>query len=153
VIAGQLSRATLIGAATGCRSLVGVGTLAIGGRRIAAPGHRAPRFAIAAASAAELVLDKLPATPSRLRPAGLVPRLGLGALSAAIVFRRSAAGRASILTTAVVAGLGAAAALGVAHLGARWRDSAAQRWGSDLPGALIEDAVALGAAIAATVRT
>lgn len=36
-----------------------------------------------AAAAVELVVDKLPATPSRLAPQGIVPRLALGALAAA----------------------------------------------------------------------
>ena len=50
-----------------------------------------------------------------------------------------------------VGALGGAAAFATAHAGARWRGLAAGWWGSDLPGALIEDGAALGLALVAAL--
>jgi uncharacterized membrane protein len=62
------------------------------------------RVLINSLSAGELVGDKLPATPSRVSPAPLLGRLGLGALAGASVFRRY---RQPLAAGAVLGALGA----------------------------------------------
>jgi uncharacterized membrane protein len=97
-------------------------------------GSRTGKTLTGVAAAGELVADKLPGVPSRLGPPGLVPRVALGATSAAATARRDGSDPA-------VAGLvGLAAAVAGAVLGSRWRAVAQRRLGTDLPGALIEDA-------------
>jgi uncharacterized membrane protein len=91
----------------------------------------------------ELIGDKLPQTPSRLAPAGYISRLTLGAVSGAILARR--AGRAGIPT--VIAGaFGAAGAAVGTRSGAAWRARSTEIFERDLPGAVIEDIVAIFAA-------
>jgi uncharacterized membrane protein len=147
VSAPRLIRAGLIGAANGSRSLIGLGALALAGVASGPFRHPGLRIPLVGASLAELVIDKLPSTPSRLRPAGLVPRVTLGAACAAHVWRRG--GSASPGATLAVGALGGGLAFATAHAGARWRGLAATRWGSDRPGAVIEDAVALSLALIA----
>jgi uncharacterized membrane protein len=91
-------------------------------------------------AAGEVVADKQPAVPGRLSPPGLVPRLTLGATSAAALARRDDEG------PALPALVGLAAAGGAAVLGVRARAAAARRLGSDLPGAIAEDALTAGLA-------
>jgi uncharacterized membrane protein len=145
----RLARAALIGAANGSRSLIGLGALAVAGSASGPFRSRAVRVALVGASAAELVVDKLPTTPSRLRPPGLVPRVLLGGACAAQVWRRGRS--ASAGQTLAVAALSGGVAFTTAHAGARWRAVASARWGSDLPGALIEDGVALTLALVAAL--
>jgi uncharacterized membrane protein len=137
----DLTRAAAIGAATGCRSTAGLAAVAWTSRNTAA------KAASGVAAAVEVGLDKYPATPSRLEPQGLVPRLLLGAACAAAVARRS--GRTGVAAGAV----GSVAALASAQAGVRLRAVAARRFGADLPGALSEDAVtALLARLGADAR-
>jgi uncharacterized membrane protein len=92
----------------------------------------------------ELVGDKLPAAPSRLKPTALLGRSGTGGLSSyalATRFRRPRA--VPSLVGAVTAVLGSV-------LGARWRAMVASRGWPDLPAALLEDVVVLGLAAGAT---
>jgi uncharacterized membrane protein len=97
----------------------------------------APAKSVAAALAAgELVADKLPAAPSRLAPPGAVPRVTLAAAAAGGMAARDGELPGPAAAVAV------AAALGSAALGVRLRAAAARRFGSDLPGAFIEDAAA-----------
>jgi len=93
------------------------------------------------AAAGELVLDKLPTTPSRLTPQGMVPRLALGALAASLSSRTW---QASWLPNAALGALSAAIA---AKLGHDVRARLA-RHAPDLAVALAEDTLALGAAAA-----
>jgi uncharacterized membrane protein len=86
----------------------------------------------------ELVVDKLPVTPSRTSPPPLLGRMGSGALAGAALFaseqRRAAAGGA----------LGAAAALASAYAGERLRLQAAEKLGVPDPVvALLEDGLVL----------
>jgi uncharacterized membrane protein len=147
VSAPRLARAALIAAANGSRSLIGLGALALAGAPRGPLHRRAVRTPLVVASGAELVIDKLPSTPSRLRPAGLAPRVALGAACAAQLWRRDPSARPG--ATVAVGALGGALAFGAAHAGARWRALAATRWGSDLPGAVVEDGVALTLALIA----
>jgi uncharacterized membrane protein len=151
--AGALLRAAAVGAATGSRSTAGVAALALTSSP-ASPGPIASRLGgrtgtalSSLAAVGELVADQLPTTPSRLNAAGLVPRAALGATSAAALARRD--GRDSALAGLV--GLGAA--IGAAVLGVRWRAAAQRRWGSDRPGALLEDAAAALLAYSGARRT
>jgi hypothetical protein len=133
---GLLARALALGVAAGGRS-----TLGIGGPVLAARGGPA---AVAAAGliGTELVVDKLPGVPSRLRPGPLGGRLvaaGVGAVALARADEKPA-------VLPAVAGV-AGAALG-SLAGAVWRDVAAERGWTWQAGA-VEDAVALGLTAAA----
>jgi uncharacterized membrane protein len=97
------------------------------------------------AAASELVIDKLPATPSRLSPQGIVPRLALGALAASL----SARTRQASWLPAVA--LGASSAAVAAKLGHDVRARLA-RHAPDPAVALGEDALALVAAAVGASR-
>jgi uncharacterized membrane protein len=133
-----LTRAALLGLATGGRSTSGLAALALTNRRgTGALGSRWTRRLAGTAAAGEFVGDKLPQTPSRLQPEGLVPRLVLGAVAGAVLTHREGGSRNR---TVLAGGLGLLAAAAGSRLGASWRQLAARRFGRDLPGALIEDA-------------
>src|SRR6478609_979484 len=79
-------RSVALGAATGLRSQLGLAAVVARPGPTLPPMFRKPlirRVAVVAA-AGELVIDKLPTTPSRLSPQGIVPRLALGALAAGL---------------------------------------------------------------------
>lgn len=128
-----LTRAALLGLATGGRSTSGLAALAA----TRPAGERWTRRLATVATAGELVGDKLPQTPSRLQPSGLVPRLGLGAVTGAVLARRDGGSRNRAVLAGALGLLGAAAG---SRLGVSWRQVANRRFGRDLPGALIEDA-------------
>ena len=142
VRASTLLRAAALGAATGARSSAGVTALAVTSRptdsgRIAGwSGSRTGRVLAATAATGELVADKLPATPARTESPGLVPRAVLGATAAVGMAGR--AGERPDLPLLV----GVGAAVAAAFLGERLRAGMADRFGSDLPGAVIEDVAA-----------
>jgi uncharacterized membrane protein len=137
-----LLRAAALGAATGSRSTAGVAAVAL----TSTPADRGPvasrlgtttgKILSGLAAAGEVAVDKHPATPSRLAAQGLLPRTALGAASAAIAADRD--GHDAALPALV--GLGGAVAS--AALGVRLRAAAQRRFGTDLPGAVAEDAVA-----------
>jgi uncharacterized membrane protein len=87
----------------------------------------------------ELVVDKLPNTPSRKTPAGFAGRITLGALSGAAL---GAAARQSSVAGGLLGGLGAVAGtLG----GYEARTRLVKAWNvPDFVVALLEDAVAIG---------
>jgi uncharacterized membrane protein len=93
-----LVRSALVGAVSGARSQLGVAATALttpaGCRRQPAAllSGRTAKVVAAVAAVGELVGDKLPATPSRLTAAGLVPRALLGAFAAAALASRPAGG-------------------------------------------------------------
>jgi uncharacterized membrane protein len=94
---------------------------------------------------AELVVDKLPSTPSRKAPTGFVARLVSGALSGATV----AASTHLVWLGLILGALGAVAGtLG----GAAARGKLAATFGRDLPAALLEDAAAIAIAFIALLR-
>lgn len=137
-----LLRAVALGAASGARSTAGVTAVALTSTRgdrgplASALGSTAGTVASGVLAAGELVGDKLPTTPSRLAPPALGGRLLLGGTSAAAVARRD--GHDPVLPALV----GAVSALGMSVLGSRLRGIAAERFGSDRPGAFVEDGVA-----------
>ena len=104
--------------------------------------HRAVRPTAVAAGLGELVADKLPSTPARTQAGGLVPRIGLGGLSAGLLARSVGAP-----TTASVA-VGAGAAAGAAFAGMAAREALAKRL-TPLAAALVEDFVAVMLAVVA----
>jgi len=139
----SLVRAALLGLATGGRSTSGLTALTLTNPSSAGVlGNRWTRRLAAAAATGELLGDKLPRTPSRLQPEGLLPRLACGAAAGAILASRAGGGRGR---ATLAAGLGLLGAAAGSRLGASWRQLAARRFGHDLPGALIEDAWVLAA--------
>jgi len=150
--AGALVRATALGAATGCRSTVGLTALALRARAddpaptgwFVTPGRRALPVL---ATLGEMAGDKSPAVPDRVGAGGLAPRIVLASTAADVAAHRDGHEGGP---TALLAAL---AAVGASVLGYRLRGVAKQRFGSDLPGALIEDAVAVGLAAVGAGRS
>jgi uncharacterized membrane protein len=137
-----LLRAAALGAASGSRSTAGVTAVALASRR-GDPGRLASGLGSTAGTATsgvlalgELVADKLPFVPSRLAGPALGGRVVLGGTAAVAEARRD--GHEPVLPALV----GAASAVGAAVLFARLRAVAAQRIGSDRPGAFLEDGLA-----------
>jgi uncharacterized membrane protein len=90
----------------------------------------------------ELIVDKLPRTPSRTAPPGLIARFVCGALSGACV--GVSAGQAP--TTGAI--LGAAGGLAGAFAGYQWRTGLVKALKvPDIVIALLEDAIAIGAGL------
>jgi hypothetical protein len=75
-----------LGAASGLRSQLGIATVVVCSDPSLPSIFRQPwtKRLLVAAAAGELVVDKLPTTPSRLAPPGLAARLVLGALAAGL---------------------------------------------------------------------
>jgi len=96
-------------------------------------------YVLAAGAIVELVVDKLPKTPKRTEPLGLIARLLLGGLSGAAL---CVAAHHSVVLGAVLGGLGGLAG-GFAGYAARTRLVKALKV-PDLVVALLEDAVAIG---------
>jgi uncharacterized membrane protein len=145
-------RPLVLGVVTGLRSQLGLAVLAwsepASGRDTRAlrllrstPG----RGLTGLGAGVELVMDKLPSTPSRLEPQGLAFRLlagaGVGALAANSADKR---------TVGVATALGLAGAAAGSYAGAYYRKILPARTHTpDLPWALGEDAVAAGLAATA----
>jgi uncharacterized membrane protein len=146
--ASLVLRSALLGVAAGSRSSLGVAAPLMSTPTGAGlPGRLTGRAAGALAGVAvvgELVGDKLPQTPSRLQPPVLAVRLGSGATGAAALARRQQARPAAPVLAGVV---GAAAG---SFGGFAWREWAGQRV-PDEQAALVEDAVAILLALAATL--
>lgn len=92
---------------------------------------------ILAMALGELIVDKLPQTPSRLVPGGLAARAVAAALAAGSVAAQEGNAPLGAL-------LGVAAALVAARLGAGYRSRAPQSPLGGLLAALLEDAAAYG---------
>jgi uncharacterized membrane protein len=141
LLAGSL----LVGTATGLRSQMGMAAVVLGSRPDALPARLRAKFsrpAVELSALGELVVDKLPFARPRTDPSGLVPRLGLGALSSGIL--ASANGEAPLVPAAIGAGAAAGAAFG--GMAARL---ALSRRLPPVVAALLEDLVAVGLAAAA----
>ena len=144
-MATHLCRAALAGAATGLRSTVAMAAL-INARGPGLPPllTRGPAGPLAWLGVAlELVADKLPTTPSRLEPAGLVGRLVFAGAAGAVLAR---AARRPVFPAVLVA---CGADLVSAKLGHDARVAAVRRLPS-LAVAAAEDALAVGLAAAAS---
>jgi uncharacterized membrane protein len=136
---GTLARAAALGAATGARSSAGMAALACRARRddpgralLARPVVRAVPLLMAVG---ELGADKSRFVPPRNSAQALAPRVTLAAASAEVMTRREQreGGPAALVA--------AACAVGSALGGMRLREEARRAFGSDLPGALLEDGV------------
>jgi uncharacterized membrane protein len=142
-----LLRSAALGFAAGGRSSLAVAVPLLAST---APRSRlvyaAKAVATTALVGAELVADKLPTTPSRLRTPVLASRVLAGAGGAAALARQEGA---SVVLPAVVGGVCAAAG---AAVGVTWREYAAASV-PDVQAALAEDAVALGLAGAVVSRS
>jgi uncharacterized membrane protein len=145
--AGLFARCLALGLASGMRSSLGFNAPALRGVRQSGftPANTGRLLAIGG----ELVVDKLPKTPSRLESRGLIARFASGCAGALQLSSRAGAGAK---TRVVATAIGAAGAAGGAYGGAAWR-----RWGvsrsvprPDWHGAAIEDIVALSLAATAS---
>jgi uncharacterized membrane protein len=148
--------AFLIGAVAGLRALTApaaarwaarFGWLRLEGTPLVFLGYAATPYILSVLAIGELINDKLPKTPSRKAPMSLAARIAMGALSGAAI-----GADAGMLAGGLVAGaLGAV----VGTLGGyefRMRLVKATG-GKDLPIALLEDVVAIGAAFLIVART
>jgi uncharacterized membrane protein len=137
-----LLRAAALGAASGSRSTAGVAALAAtstGDDRGAVAGRLGGRTGTvlsSLAAAGEVVGDKLPATPARTSLPPLLARAVGGAVAAGGVATRGGD------DPAVPAVVGLVTAVAAAMLAVRARAAASRAFGSDLPGAFAEDALA-----------
>lgn len=141
-----LARAAALGLAVGGRSSAGLAALTAT-TAAADPDWLAStplRIGAGLMATAEVTADKLPNTPSRKEAAGLGARFVAGAVAGALLGRRH--GVAPVLVAAV----GVAGAYAGTQLGSRWRTIAAARFGTDLPGAVVEDVWVASLAAAAT---
>jgi uncharacterized membrane protein len=137
----------LLGAASGSRGQLGVATV-VARSDPSLPGiFRQPwtRRLFVAAAAGELVVDKLPTTPSRLEPAGIGGRLAMGALAGGLFARTRGA------PWLPAAAIGAATAIVSAKIGHDVRARLAQH-APDPAIAVAEDALAFGLAATGASR-
>ena len=141
--------ALLIGVIAGLRTFTApaavgwaahLGWLSLQNTPFAFLGTAAATYILTALAIAELVTDKLPMTPSRKVPVSFAARLISGAFCGAAI---GAAGGA--LPGGLIAGLIGTVIGTLGGHGARMRLATAL--GKDLPAALIEDLVAVGAAV------
>ncbi len=105
-----------------------------------------PLLVLAALSAGgELIADKLPFTPSRLKPASLVVRAILGGASGAVMMSTGSSATSSIATGAV---FGAVGALTGSYAGYHARRALVHSLKTpDWPIAILEDAIAVASAL------
>lgn len=141
--------AFLIGGVAGLRSMTApaavswaayLGRLHLGGTWLAFLGYRWTPWILTLLAVGELVVDKLPSTPSRTAPMGFAGRIVTGALSGAAV---GTAGGTMI--GGAIAGIAGAAVGTLGGHSFRMRLAAALR--NDRPAALIEDTIAIAAAV------
>lgn len=144
---GAVVGSVFLGAASGMRAQLGVAILAARSDPSLPPMLRQPwtRRLVMAAAAGELVVDKLPAAPSRLGRPGIFGRLALGALAAGLFAQTRGA------PWLPAAAIGASSAAVAAKLGHDVRARLAHH-APDPAVALLEDALALGLATAGASR-
>jgi uncharacterized membrane protein len=147
-------RTILFGVATGGRSQLPAAVLAVRAGIRPAPDTRLGRAVasrwvrglLVTGAAGELVGDKLPQTPSRLQPPGLAFRVLAAAAGSVVIAEDEGSSRW------LGAVIGGAAALAGSFGGAKWRATAAIRFGRDWPGAVIEDAAVATLAVVSARR-
>jgi uncharacterized membrane protein len=135
IVAGLRTMTAPAAVAIGAR----YGSIAVAGTPLAFMGYAWTPWILGALAVGELITDQLPATPSRKVPMQFAARVLTGALSGATL----AAPHGS-LVAGLIAGI-VGAVIGTLG-GAAFRARLAAAFGRDRPAALIEDAVAIGAA-------
>ena len=145
---GAAFLAVLIGVVAGLRAMSApaamawgarIGRILVAGTPLAWLAHPWTAWVFTLLALGELVTDQLPTTPSRTVPVQFGTRLLMGALC-------GAAACLPALAWPVGAGMGTVGAV-VGTLGGRAaRGRLAAAFGSDLPAAILEDAVAIGLA-------
>jgi uncharacterized membrane protein len=135
IVAGLRTMTAPAAVAIGAR----YGSIAVAGTPLAFMGYAWTPWILGALAVGELIADQLPATPSRKVPMQFAARVLTGALSGATL-----AAPHSSLVAGLIAGI-VGAAIGTLG-GAAFRARLAAAFGRDRPAALIEDAVAIGAA-------
>jgi uncharacterized membrane protein len=142
--------AFLIGIVAGMRAMTApaaiswaarLGKLGLSGTWLAFLGYAWTPWILALLAAGELVTDQLPSTPSRKVPIQFGTRILVGAVCGAAL----TAGAGSMVLGAIVGIAGAVAGTLGGHAFRAWMAAA---FGSDRPAALLEDAIAIGAAVA-----
>jgi uncharacterized membrane protein len=130
----DLGAALAFGLGGGLRALAPVVALTVHGR---GPRAGRARFIAFGAAAGELIVDKLPGTPSRWSPRGMSPRLAFSATGG----RELGGGPGAAVAVA--------AALGAAFTGSRLRAKVHGR-GRQLVAAVTEDALSYSLVLTAT---
>ena len=142
--------ALLIGCVAGLRTVTApaavswaahLGRLHLDGTWLAFLGYAWTPWILSLLAIGELIVDQLPSTPSRTMPVGFGSRIVAGGISGAAV---GTAG--GVMVGGMLAGIAGAVAGTLAGHAFRARLAAAFR--RDRPAAFIEDAIALGAAVA-----
>ena len=122
-----------------------LGWLGVSGTPLAFMGYQYTPLVFTLLALGELVVDKLPNTPSRKAPPGLIGRIVSGSLVGATI----GAARGSLLAGLAVGAVGAVAGT---YGGAALRGRLASAFGKDLPAALLEDALAIGLSVVLVTR-
>jgi uncharacterized membrane protein len=117
-----------------------LGWLDLSGTWLSFLGNAWARWILSLLALAELVTDQLPTTPSRTVPIQFGTRMVMGALSGAAVGTVSGATIGGLLAGIIGAIIGTFG-------GRAFRARLAKSLGSDRPAALIEDAIAISAAL------
>lgn len=147
--------AFLIGIVAGMRAMTApaaiawaarLGKLGLSGTWLAFIGYAWTPWILTLLAAGELVTDQLPSTPSRTVPVQFATRILMGAVCGAAL----TAGAGSMLLGAIVGIAGAVAGTLGGHA---VRARLAASFGRDLPAALLEDAIAIGAALAVVLAS
>ncbi|WP_413319811.1 hypothetical protein AA0Z99_04385 [Agrococcus sp. 1P02AA] len=149
-------RSLLLGVAGGMRSLTPLAAVVLASRsaghdadwrRWPVLRHRSGRALVVIGAAAELVGDKLPATPSRLTPPALVGRVAAAALAGAALATSAGEAR-SVRRGAAIAAVGAV----IGAFGGLWaRSAVSEASGAPDPAiAVLEDVAAIAIARWAT---
>jgi uncharacterized membrane protein len=144
---GAIVPGLLLGAASGARAQLGVATVVARSDPALPSMFLRPwtRRLLMAAAAGELVVDKVPTSPSRLEPPGIAARLVMGALAASLFAQTR---QAPLLPAATI---GASSAAVAAKLGHDVRARLAQ-YAPDPAIAVGEDVLAIGLAAAGASR-
>lgn len=136
IVAGLRAMMAPAAAAVGAR----YGLIAVTGTPLAFMGYTWTPWILCVLAVGELITDQLPTTPSRKVPVQFAARILTGALAGATL-----AAAQGLLVAGLIAGV-VGAVIGTLG-GAAFRARLAAAFGSDRPAALIEDAVAIGAAV------
>lgn len=137
--------ALLLGVVAGLRSMLAPaivswfarnGVLAVVNTPLAFMGYQYAPIVLTVLAVGELIVDKLPNTPSRKTPPGFFARIVTGAVSGATI---GAAGH--LMMVGLI--LGAVGAVAGTFGGAAVRAKLAAAFGRDLPAALLEDVVGI----------